>query len=63
MSSRTFRLPEAVRLRAQAQGEPGLRWIAGLAECVGYLEMNWAMRVGETLTGGSESLSDARLEP
>jgi streptomycin 6-kinase len=56
MSSRTFRLSEPVRLKAQDQGEPGARWIAGLGECVEYLELNWAIRVGETMTGGSESL-------
>lgn len=56
MTTRNFKLPEPVRLRAESLGNQGIRWIAGLGESVGYLENAWSIRVGDVLTGGSESL-------
>jgi streptomycin 6-kinase len=56
MTFHTFQLPEPVRLKARAKGDLGARWIAGLSECVDYLERSWSIRVGEAMTGGSESL-------
>jgi streptomycin 6-kinase len=43
-------------MRAEAQGESGLQWIASLDQRVLHLETQWQMQVGEVLTGGSESL-------
>lgn len=56
MSSRKFQLPEPVRMRAESLGEPGRRWMAGLNETIKYLETLWSIRVGEVLSGGTESL-------
>lgn len=54
MKSRTFQLSEPTLLRAKATGN--LRWVADLEERVDSLERSWGIRVGESLTGGSESL-------
>jgi streptomycin 6-kinase len=56
MTTRQFELPNPVRLRALAHGETGARWVHQLPDCVAKLERDWDVRVGEVLTGGSESL-------
>jgi streptomycin 6-kinase len=56
MTSREFELPEPVRLRAESLGRPGVQWLAGLGESVGYLEDKWSVDVCDVLSGGSESL-------
>lgn len=58
-----IRLPEAVRLRAQAHGDAGARWIAGLEDCVATLERDWGIRTGEVMSGGSESLVMEAVSP
>lgn len=50
------RLPNHVRMRAEADGERGRSWIAGLDDCVDRIERKWRLQVGEVLHGGSESL-------
>ena len=54
--SHAERLPEATRMRAQAMGEAGLRWIAGLDACVAHLRDVWGADFAGVLQGGSESL-------
>lgn len=49
-------LPLAVRMRAEAQGEPGCQWLATLDERVRQLATQWDLTVGAILSGGSESL-------
>ena len=49
-------LPEATRRRAQAMGEDGRRWLAGLDATVERLARLWDARFGAVLQGGSESL-------
>jgi streptomycin 6-kinase len=56
MTTRSFQLTDALRLRAQTHGESGAAWIRGLDACVTGLERDWRIRVGESLAGGSESL-------
>ena len=56
MNALELKLPEPVRLRAQAQGEVGKRWIADLNKSVAYFENEWSIQIGKILTGGSESL-------
>ncbi len=51
-----MRLPDIVRSRAQSLGGQGERWLAGLEASVEYHENAWSLRLGEVLTGGSESL-------
>lgn len=47
-------LPEAVRLRAEAGGEPARAWLAGLPALVTDLERDWAITTnGRVLHGGS----------
>ena len=50
------RLPEAVRKRVAASGEPGRRWQQGLDETVARLAERWQLRIDEILADGSESL-------
>ncbi|MEE4300983.1 MAG: aminoglycoside phosphotransferase family protein, partial [Pseudomonadales bacterium] len=51
-----FQLPLVVRARAESLGEPGRAWLAGLEDAVTELEARWALRIGASITGGSESL-------
>lgn len=48
-------LPEAVRLRAQAEGEAGRAWIAGLPALAAELARDWNLTIGQTMSGGSEA--------
>ena len=50
------RLPDATRMRAEAMGEAGLRWVAALDGSMAYLQEAWDARFGTVLQGGSESL-------
>jgi streptomycin 6-kinase len=43
-------------MRAESLGEKGTQWIASLDEVVRQLEAQWEIKVGEVLSGGSESL-------
>ncbi len=54
--SHAERLPKATRMRAEAMGEAGLRWIAGLDACVAHLRHAWGADLAGVLQGGSESL-------
>jgi streptomycin 6-kinase len=45
-----------VRLRAESLGKLGREWLASLDERVRHLEVQWDIRVGEVLAGGSEGL-------
>lgn len=54
MTSRSFEIPEPLRLRVDATGNTA--WLDGLAQRVAELESRWKIRTERTLTGGSESL-------
>ncbi len=56
MTTRSFQLTDALRLRAHALGESGARWIDGLNDRVDSLERDWDIGIGDSLAGGSESL-------
>lgn len=56
MSNWEIKLPKPVHLKAVAAGEVGLRWITQLGDIVSALEERWQIRVGDPLSGGSESL-------
>ncbi len=56
MTAHQLRVPDIVRSRAENLGDQGERWLAGLAAAVEYHERDWSLRLGEVLTGGSESL-------
>ena len=56
MHAYELRLPSAVRMRAEAQGEPGRQWLATLDERVRQLAAQWDLTIGAILSGGSESL-------
>lgn len=51
-----FHVPLTVRGRAEAMGEAGRSWLAGLDAAVGELAERWQLRTRGTLVGGSESL-------
>lgn len=56
MAAHQLRVPDIVRSRSENLGDQGERWLAGLAAAVEYHERDWSLRLGEVLTGGSESL-------
>ena len=49
-------IPERVQLRAASVGEVAQQWLCTLGETVRQLEATWDLRVGEVMSGGSESL-------
>lgn len=53
---RPMDIPEPVRLRAIAAGEPGLTWLAALPVLAAGLAERWNLTLGATLTGGTEAL-------
>lgn len=53
---RAHDIPEIVRQKAGALGAVGQAWLAGLDETVQALEAGWGVRIGATLSGGSEAL-------
>jgi streptomycin 6-kinase len=54
-------LPDAVRLKAHAAGAAD--WLEELPGIVASLERDWSIRVGRTLTGGTEAyVAEATLE-
>ncbi|MDP3855034.1 aminoglycoside phosphotransferase family protein [Phenylobacterium sp.] len=55
MAERAIEVPEPVRLRAEAAGEAGGAWLAGLGDLVAGLERDWGLAVGATLHGGTGS--------
>jgi streptomycin 6-kinase len=50
---RSLEVPQEVRLKAQALGPPGLRWLHGLPDLTGALAREWGLTMGTTLSGGS----------
>jgi streptomycin 6-kinase len=52
---RAVDVPETVRQKAMARGVEGRRWLKRLGCLIGELERDWAVTVGTTLRGGSES--------
>ncbi|WP_312166842.1 aminoglycoside phosphotransferase family protein [Phenylobacterium sp.] len=48
--------PEAVKLRAAAEGAAGLAWLGDLPRLVAELAQAWGLSVGRTLDGGTEAL-------
>lgn len=46
-------IPDAVRRKAAALGEDGLRWMQGLDDLVADLERDWDVTTGSALAGGS----------
>lgn len=48
-------LPEPVRLRAEAAGDAGRAWLAGLPNLVARLERDWDLSAGQPLHGGTGS--------
>lgn len=55
MSAISIQLPEPVLLRARAEGAAGEAWIAALPGLVAELAADWGLRVGPTLSGGTEA--------
>lgn len=55
MSTFSIDLPEPVVLRARAQGADGEAWIAALPALVAELASDWGLRIGRTLSGGTEA--------
>lgn len=49
----TIEVSDELRAAATYFGEPGERWLADLPAVVAYLEAEWGISVGRTLTGGS----------
>ncbi|GAB3749524.1 aminoglycoside phosphotransferase family protein [Microlunatus parietis] len=62
-----FTLPDRVRDRACSLGPSGAAWLAGLPDLVAGLAADWALTIGEPLSGGSASLvlraTDGNGEP
>jgi streptomycin 6-kinase len=52
MSSPATQVPDAVRLKADAQGSDGRRWLGRLGRLIGDLERNWGASIGPALSGG-----------
>lgn len=50
------KLPDVARTRLQAAGDAGRDWLRNLDETVWTLASRWNLRLGDVLTGGSESL-------
>jgi streptomycin 6-kinase len=62
MTQRNWTLPEAVQRKVIALGADGARWVNTLGDLVRELEVDWAIRVGAMLHGGSEALvAEAKL--
>ena len=57
MSGFTAKLPLEVRLRVLALGEPGEKWLSSLDATVAGFESNWALRLGDVLSVGTEALA------
>jgi streptomycin 6-kinase len=55
MRRRVVHIPAEVRGKAAAQGARGVRWLEGLGDAIEEFERAWQMRVGATLSGGSDS--------
>jgi streptomycin 6-kinase len=51
--SAIVRVPDAVRRKAEAVGPEGVRWLAELPATIAALELEWDVRVGAPITGGS----------
>lgn len=50
------KLPDVARTRVQAAGNVGRDWLRDLDETMRVLASRWNLRLGDVLTGGSESL-------
>jgi streptomycin 6-kinase len=56
MKNAPIQVPDQVRRKALALGEAGAAWLAGLGGLVRDLAAEWDLRIGRTLTGGTEAL-------
>jgi streptomycin 6-kinase len=56
MSDALVQVPDAVRRKALALGEPGATWLAGLGGLVRDLAAEWGLAIGRIMPGGSEAL-------
>lgn len=52
-ASPRFAVPDVLRRRATAEGEPGLAWLANLAATLAGLEQDWGITIGPALPGGT----------
>ena len=48
-----LRVPEGVRRKARATGPEGEQWLADLPRSIAALEVDWDLRVGHPISGGS----------
>ena len=55
MTATAREVPDWVRLKAEARGADGHRWLAGLGDVVARLQETWRLLHIEVLTGGTES--------
>ena len=52
----SLEIPDIVRRKALAEGEPGAAWLTGLDRLTADIASEWGVTVGRTLHGGTEAL-------